>query len=460
MSAVTRPPGPKARYPFAHAAAFRRDFASFLHETRQQYGDIAYFQIATRKMYLISDAEAVRDIFVTNHRNFTKSLGLQLAGQALLGEGLLTAEGDTHRRNRRMLQPAFHTQRIAAYGDVMQQHTERMCRRWQSGATYDIDEEMMRLTMSIVGKTLFDADVEVEAGEVGGAIDDMMGHFGLIGSPLAPLAPLVLKFGLPIPGLTGLKKSRERIDATIYRMIEERKQSGEDRGDLLSMLLAAVDEEDGAGLSTVGVRDEAVTLFLAGHETTANALTWSYYLLSQHPGVRERMHEEVREVLGGEPITAARVRELPFTRQVFAEAMRLYPPAHVIGRINIEPFECLGYTIPAGSTIFISPYALHRHERYWPEPGRFDPDRFTPEAIEQRPKHAYIPFGGGPRVCIGEPFAWMEGVIVLATIAQHYRLDLDPAQEIALRPLITLRPKHGMRMQTEAVPRPEPAPAK
>lgn len=446
MPSVTRPPGPRPWNPLSIMVALGKDFCGYLHGLRKEYGDLVYFKVGGRHMYSVCDAEMTRQVLVVQHRNFTKSRGLELVGKVLLGQGLLTSEGEVHRRQRKMMQPAFHGQAITGYGQIMVDYTREMCARWQDGEVYDMADEMMHVTMNIVGKCLFDADVRTEAADIGHALDDAMQLFGHVANPLAPL---MLK--LPLPQTKRMMSARGRINKTIDRIIEVRKADPVKHDDLLQMLLDAVDEEDGSKMSMQQVRDEVVTLFLAGHETTANALTWTLYLLAEHPGVRERMHAEVDAVLGDRPAAVGDMRGLVYTRQVFAESMRLFPPAHTFGRKNIEPFELGGYTIPAGSTLVFSPYAIHRHERYWPEPDRFDPDRWAPGATPaDRPKHAYIPFGGGPRTCIGEPFAWMEGVLILASIAQQWQADLEPGHVVDQEPLITLRPRYGMRMTVTA----------
>jgi len=319
--------------------------------------------------------------------------------------------------------------------------------RWRAGTTIDAHQEMMALTLAIVGKTLFDADVEHEAAEIGAALATTFEsfHFGFF----LPFGELLER--LPLPATLRFRKARARLDATIYRLIEERRRAGGDRGDLLSMLLLAQDTEgDGGRMTDLQLRDEAMTIFLAGHETTANAMTWTWYLLSQHPDVEARVHAEIDAALGSRLPGADDLPLLPYTRMVLAESMRLYPPAWIVGRRALGPFEANGYTIPARSIVLLSQYTMHRDARWFPDPERFDPERFTPERQADRPKFAYFPFGGGPRVCIGEQFAWMEGLILLATIAQRWRLRLVPDHPIALQPIITLRPKHGIRMIVEA----------
>ena len=444
MSTDTFPPGPKRKPIVGHLMEFRRDPIKFLMNSARDYGDIAYLKFGPQGIYLFNNPDYVKDVLVTNNRNFVKSRGLEMA-KKFLGEGLLTSEGEFHRRQRRLAQPAFHHRRINAYATVMAEYTERAQTRWQNGETLDISQEMMRLTLAIVGKTLFDADVESEAGEIGRALTDIMKLFDRITMPFTWLLEK-----LPLPSNYRFAKAKLRLDQTIYRIINERRATGEDRGDLLSMLLLAQDVEgDGTGMTNEQLRDEAMTIFLAGHETTANALTWTWYLLSQHPDVEAKLHAEIDSVLKGNLPTAEDVARLRYTEMVFAEAMRLYPPAWLIGRRALNDYQLDKYTIPARSIILMSPYVMQHDARYFPDPFKFDPERWQPEAKEARPKFSYFPFGGGPRVCIGEPFAWMEGVLLIATIAQKWKMRLAAGQQIAMQPMITLRPKFGMRMHME-----------
>ena len=432
--------------PALNALTMGRDPIAFLTGLRDRYGDIARVPLGGETLYLFSDPELVRDVLVTNHRNFHKGRGLERA-KMLLGDGLLTSEGEFHLRQRRLAQPAFHRQRVAAYGATMAAYATARGDRWRAGATIDAHQEMMALTLAIVGKTLFDADVEHEAGEIGEALATTFESFNF--GFFLPFGELLER--LPLPATLRFRKARARLDATIYRLIDERRRADTDRGDLLSMLLMAQDTEgDGGRMTDLQLRDEAMTIFLAGHETTANALTWTWYLLSQHPDVEARLHAEVDSALGGRPATADDMSALAYTRMVVAESMRLYPPAWILGRRALAPFQVRGYTIPARSIVLMCQYTMHRDARWFPEPERFDPERFAPERQADRPKFAYFPFGGGPRVCIGEQFAWMEAVILLATIAQRWRLRLVPGHPVALQPIITLRPKHGMRMVVEA----------
>lgn len=445
MAATGRPPSPK-RQPFVgHLAMFRRDPLKLLLDAARECGDVVYLKFGPRNIYLLSNPDYIRDVLVTNNRNFVKSRGLEMA-KKFLGEGLLTSEGEFHRRQRRLAQPAFHRQCINAYATVMAEYAARARSRWRTGETLDIWQEMMRLTLAIVGKTLFDADVEDEANEVRTALTEIMRLFERITSPFAGLLDK-----LPLPSNVRWLKAKKRLDSIIYRIIDERRATGEDRGDLLSMLLFAQDEEDDRSTMTdLQLRDEAMTLFVAGHETTANALTWTWYLLSQHPEAEARLQGEIDAVLVGKLPTANDVPRLQYTEMVFAEAMRLYPPAWTMGRRALVDYEVNGYVIPAGSIVLMSPWVMHHDPRYYPDPLRFDPERWTPEAREARPKFSYFPFGGGPRLCIGESFAWMEGVLLIATLAQQWKMQLAPGQQVEPEPKVTLRPKHGMRMALES----------
>ncbi|HYO92758.1 MAG TPA: cytochrome P450, partial [Pyrinomonadaceae bacterium] len=423
---------------------FRRDPLNYLQSMARQYGDIVFFKIGPQEVFFLNHPDYVKDVLVTHNQKFKKGRALQKS-KRLLGEGLLTSEGDFHRRQRRLAQPAFHRQRVASYAALMTDYARQTSERWHDRETRDISEEMMRLTLAIVGKTLFDADVERDAQDVGEALTVIMDLFNMM---LMPFSELLEK--LPLPQHRRFQKAREQLDAIIYRLIEERRRSGEDHGDLLSMLLLAQDEEErSGGMTNEQVRDEAMTIFLAGHETTANALTWTWYLLSQNPEVEARLHDELDTVLAGRLPEFSDVAQLRYTEMVLAESMRLYPPAWAIGRLTLDDYEVGGYRLPAGSLVLLSQYVMHRDSRYFPEPERFDPLRWRPEARESRPQYAYFPFGGGPRRCIGEGFAWMEGILLMAALAQRWRLRLVPGHPVKTQPVITLRPKHGMLMMLE-----------
>ena len=439
------PPRSVARYPGQFFIEIARNPLAMMMAMQREHGDIAHWKIGPQHIYLFSHPDLIRDVLVTSQKNFHKSRGLERA-KRLLGNGLLTSEGDFHLRQRRLAQPAFHRQRIMAYAGTMTDYAERTSSRWHDGETLDMHTEMMRLTLGIVARTLFDADVDEEAAEIGAALAHAFESFNVA---MLPFTEILEK--LPLPAVRRFNAARGTLDRIVYRMIDERRMSGEDRGDLLSMLLLATDTEgDGTGMSDTQLRDEALTLFLAGHETTANALTWTWYLLSQHPEVEARLHAEVDSVIGSRAPAYDDLAALPYTRMVLAESMRLYPPAWAIGRRALEPFDARGYTIPGRAVVIMSQFIVHRDERFFPEPERFDPDRWTPEAQAARPKFSYFPFGGGARVCIGEQFAWMEGVLLMASLSRRWRMRLVPGHPVAVHPLITLRPRYGMRMKIEA----------
>ncbi|MBD0372248.1 MAG: cytochrome P450 [Pyrinomonadaceae bacterium] len=441
MSASVRPPGPHPRWPVISFFEYRRDMAAFLERAAREHGDIVYFKMGPQDVYFLNHPDYIKDVLVMRQQNFMKGRALQRS-KRLLGEGLLTSEGSFHRRQRRLAQPAFHRHRIASYADAMTEYAARAGARWPDGEQLDISREMMKLTLAIVGKTLFDADVEEEAQEIGEALATILNLFNAM---IFPFSELLEK--LPLPQNKRFERAKRRLDETIYRIINERRRSGEDHGDLLSMLLISQDEEGTGSMTDEQVRDEVMTLFLAGHETTANALTWTWYLLSQHEAEEARLHAEIDEVLGTrERPTFEMVERLRYTEMVLAESMRLYPPAWAIGRLATKETEIGGYTIAPGSLVLVSQYVMHRDPRYYPAPENFDPERWTVEAREARPQFSYFPFGAGARRCIGESFAWMEGILLISTLARTWRMRHVPQHPVELQPLITLRPKHGMLM--------------
>jgi cytochrome P450 len=353
----------------------------------------------------------------------------------LLGNGLLTSEGDFWRRQRRLAQPAFHRQRIGAYGEVMVEYTTRLMSSWREGEVRDIHREMMRLTLEIVVKTLFNADVSGDAEKVARVLEKIV-------QPFASQATLkwILDNRLPTPTHRRFNQAAREIDEIVYRIIGERRSSGSDEGDLLSMLLAAHDE-DGSQMTDRQLRDEVMTIFLAGHETTALTLSWVWYLLAKNPEVERKFHEELDEVLNGRLPTVDDLPLLKYTEMIAKESMRLYPPAYGLGRQPLEDCEIGGYLVPRKSQVFMFPWALHRDPRFFEEPQSFRPDRWTEAFTNSLPKYAYFPFGGGPRACIGNYFAMMEVVLLLATIGQRFRFSLASEQSIDLLPAMSLRPK-------------------
>jgi cytochrome P450 len=440
-------PGPDEPFFIGSLRPFQADPPQFLATLAREYGPIARFSLFSRTLYLISDPDLVREILVTNHKRFPKSdVGLKVM-RRFLGIGLLTSEGEYHRQQRKLAQPAFHMQRIAGYADIMTDYTQWHLATWQDGDVRDISEEMMALTMYVVSKTLFDADM-----------DDMQGAARSVGEAIHVLQQVTndefkLPFLLPtwVPTRTNRRRKAQRavLHNTLERIIDERRSAGngrvQDTGDLLSMLLLARDDA-GQPLSKEQLLAEVVTLFAAGHETTANTLTWTWYLLSQHPAVEARLHDEVDQRLAGRLPTLADLPHLPYTEMVIKEALRLCPPAWSLAtRQATADTEINGYLIPKDGLVFISPYALHRLPQYYPDPERFEPERFSPEREKLLPRYAYIPFGAGPHVCIGNSFAMMEAQLLLATIAQRFRLTLLQ-ETVETEPLITLGVKDGLRM--------------
>src|SRR5438270_803771 len=438
-------PGPRPLFPLQNFIAFRGKPLSFLTNLAKRYGDVAHFAMpGGRHFFFINHPEHIRDLLVTSNWKFQKSLILQRT-KRVLGEGLLTSEGELHLRQRRLSQPAFHRQRIAGYAKTMVEYAARTRNQWRDGAVMDVHHEMMQLTLAIVGKTLFDADVERDAKDIGEAVATFMNMFGLL---VLPYSEYIQK--LPIAPMKRLRNVRTRLDEIVYRIIRERRESGNrDRGDLLSMLLMAQDTEgDGGSMSDVQLRDECLTIILAGHETTANALTWTWMLLAQNPETERKLHAEL-DALNGRVLTMDDLPALKYTEMVLAESMRLYPPAWAVGRQALEDHRFGEFHVPKDSMVLCAQWVMHKDVRYYSEPQKFIPERWTPEAKASRPKFSYFPFSAGPRQCIGESFAWMEGVLLLAIFAQRWKLRLEPGHRIVPLPAITLRPKTGVMVRVE-----------
>ena len=443
------PPGPHGAFAARLLAlAFVRDRLAPLKDIAGRYGDVAFFTIAGAPYALLNHPDYVRDVLITRNRAFHKGVGLERA-QVLLGKGLLTSEDEQHQRQRRLIQPAFHRERLQGYAGTMVSFAERFASRWLEGEMRDVAHEMALLTLAIAGKTLFDTDVEDRADVIGAAVTQALAAFNIA---LMPYGDRLVNW--PIPPARRFRDAKSRLDAIVYQMIGERRASGAAGCDVLSTLVAARDEEaNGAGMTDLEIRDEVMTLLLAGHETTANALTWTWYLLSQYPQVRERVESEVTRVCGDRLPTVEDLPSLTYTRAALSESMRLFPPAYLVGRRALAEYAVpnTDYVLPARTVVFISQYLLHNDARFWDAPEAFRPERWL-GGEPARHRYAYFPFGAGPRICIGEQFAWMEAVLVLATIARHWRLDFDPTRKIAIQPTITLRPKYGMRMRIERRP--------
>jgi cytochrome P450 len=409
-----------------------------------EHGDISQMRIGGQRIVLLTHPDDIRDVLVTHQKLFAKGQALERAKQ-LIGNGLLTSEGDVHLRQRRLVQPAFHRARIAAYATAMTGAAMTRQATWVDGQRLDANQAMMHITLAIVAATLFGADVHSESTEIGRAMDDVFDAFDIGYSPLTPLLDR-----LPTRRRRQFRAGKARLDATIARLIAERRSSDTDSGDLLSMLLHATDTEgDGLGMTDQQLRDEAITLFIAGHETTANALTWTWLLLARHADAEARLHDEVDRVLGDRLPTMDDLAQLPVSRAIIAESMRLYPPAYIVGRRALVPYQVRGFEFPA-RTVFLAPqFLVHRDPRWWPDPDAFVPDRWLDsEATATRPKLAYFPFGAGTRICVGEQFAWMEAILVLATLARRWRVRVDGPDPV-LDPIITLRPKGGLPARLE-----------
>jgi cytochrome P450 len=413
------------------------------------YGRIAHYKLGWQHIVFINHPEFIREVLVNHQQEMIKER-TQRRMKILLGDGLITSEGAFHMRQRRIAAPAFHRQRIAAYADVMVQRATLRRAGWHAGQALDIGAEMMQLALEVVARTLFNTDVTSDVLEINREVNVIMDLYNYLIS--LPLAEAYLY--APLPGLTRFRRARARLDAVVHRIIadhrsRERAGDASDSGDLLSMLMASRDEEGGGVMTDAQLRDEIITIFLAGYETVANALTWTWLLLAQNPEAAQRFYDELDDVLKGRLPTLEDLPQLRYTEMVFAESMRIYPPAWAMGRQSTAPLALGPYRFPAKTYFFFSQYVMQRDPEYFPDPLRFDPERFTPEAKAVRPRFAYFPFGGGGRQCIGESFAWMEGVLILATIAQKWRLTLLPDQQIDVQPKITLRPKYPIRMRVE-----------
>ena len=445
VSSVNLPPGPKGNFLFGIFGDYVRDPLGYLSQSAKEYGDIVYFpgiRFTGIKSYFINHPDYIEQVLATKSHQFSKyESAFGIIGK-LLGKGIVTSEGDFWRHQRRLMQPAFHRERIAAYGDVMVAYTNRMLARWQTGDVHDIHEDMMRLTLEIVSKTLLDVDLADKAQEMGNFIALAIKYYD---KAYRNIVLTLLPDSVPIPHHLRSRRVVQQLDAIVYDIIQQRRESGEDRGDLLSMLLQT-QYEDGSSISDQQLRDELMTLFLAGHDTTAIAMTWIWYLLSQHPEVEAKLVEEWQTVLAGRNPSFADLPKLRYTDMVVKEAMRLYPPVWAMARTANTDCEIGGYPISKGSIIILSQWVMHRDSRYFDQPEVFNPDRWASEKMKQLPNYAYFPFGGGPRICIGRSFAQMEAVLLLTTIAQKFQLSLLPGQETTPWPAFTLRPKAGIKM--------------
>ncbi len=444
---VRFPPSPKGHFLIGNVLDYSHDPLGFLSNSTRQYGDIIRFRFGPIVSYMVNHPDYIEEVLVTKNSEFFRDLNLKRdGGDRLFGNGLLTSTGDFWRRQRRLIQPAFHRERIAAYADVMVAYTNRMLTTWQPGEIRDVHQEMMHLILAIVAKTLFDADVAGEVEEINTVLTGVMQHYNdNRGSNALLLIISLLPKWLPTPHQLRFRKAVQRLDEIVYGIIHQHRTSGKDTGDLLSMLLH-IQDEDGSQMTDQQLRDEVMNLLLAGHETTANALSWTWMLLSQNPVVEAKLLEELQAVLGGRVPTMADLPQLPYTERVVLESMRLYPPVWATTRQAVQDCEIGGYVIPGGTNVFMSQWVMHRDPRYFDNPEEFEPDRWADDLAKRLPTYAYFPFGGGPRVCIGKSFAMMEAVLVVATIAQKFQLTLVPEHPIVLQPSITLSPKYGLKM--------------
>ena len=440
-----RPPGPKGTRVMGVMREFNRNSLGFIERAQRDYGDIVWSRFLYVPALFLYHPNEIEYVLTTNAKNFVKAMTLRSNYfQRLVGNGLLTSEGEEWKRQRRLSSPAFHRQRISAYAATMVDYTKRLAATWQPGETRDIHRDMMRLTLEIVVRCLFSADVSHDVDHVGETLKELV-------KPFAEQATVkwILNNRLPTPQHLRFHRLARNIDRVVYRIIAARRAGGEDEGDLLSMLLAARDE-DGSQMNDQQLRDEVMTLFLAGHETTALTLAWTWYLLGTHPEAANKFYDELDDILAGREPVLANLSQLKFTERILKESMRLYPPAYGLGREALADCEIGGYHIPGGTQVFMFQWATHRDARFFDNPLDFRPERWTPDFEERLPKYAYFPFGAGPRVCIGASFAMMEMILVMATIGQRFRLDLVPDHPVKIYPAMSLRPKHGVQVVLQA----------
>ncbi len=453
----TVPPGPRTLSPLGSMVDLMRDGTKFVCDMAHMYGDVVKYRVAYMTLYQVNHPDGIHRILQENNRNYSKGEVMLSLLKPIVGNGLFTNEGESWLHQRRLMQPTFHRQHIAAFGEMMVRATLETCERWEpaarAGTPLDIMTEMSSLTSQIATQALFGTCVTVEANAVGRAVTELLEQVSFrFQVPFYPPAPV------PTSRNRRYLAALRTLDEAVYGIINTRKrvpgkEQPSEGGDLLSLLMQARDEETGKGMSDKQLRDEVITLFIAGHETTAVALAWTWYLLSQHPAVEQRLHEELAGALGDHHTqrvpAATDLSNLPYTLMVIEEAMRLYPPAWVTNREAVAGDEICGYHIPAKALVVISPYVMHHHPAYWQDPERFDPERFGPERSKDRPQYAYFPFGGGPRQCIGKFFALMEAQMILATLAQRYRLRMAPGHPVKAHAATTLRPLNALTMLIE-----------
>ncbi|MED1782815.1 cytochrome P450 [Brevibacillus fortis] len=438
--------GPKGLPISGNLMAFRRSPLQFIREAVEEHGEVVHFRFGpSRHVYLLTNPDHIKEVLVSKQAHFRKGKALQSA-RPVVGDGILTSEGKKHLRQRRLMQPAFHRERIASYGEVMVRQAVDLMSDWKTGELRDIHSDMMKVTLAIITETMFGKTVKEGADQIGHAIDVGLKYVANKSSSFIDI-PL----SVPTKSNREFLESSELLDKTIYSLIEARRNSeGEEHKDLLEMLLAARDEDDGQGMTDEQVRDEVMTIFVAGHETTANTMSWIFYLLATYPEVEKKLHDELSTVLCEKLPTVEDLSQLKYTNLIVQETLRLYPAAWTINREVVEEVEIGGHTYKPGETLMMSQYVMHRNPRYYEQPEQFIPERFDSDLLKRNPAYAYFPFGGGPRVCIGNNFALMEAALLLATIAQRYRLRMaEPNQAVEPEPLVTLRPKNGLPMRLE-----------
>lgn len=442
---TAQPPGPPGHWLLGHLPEFRKGVLDFILQSALTHGGIVKLQLgAWWPAYLLSEPELIEPVLVGNHRNFIKNQFFWRHVIPVVGHGLLTSEGEFWRRQRKLAAPGFSQQRIAGYGATMVELTLREIASWHDGEQRDLHHDMMRLTSQIVARTLFDEDVGDDMDGVGRAMD-------ILAEEIAQrmTQPFRMPPWMPTPANLRYRKSVRRLDDVVYRFIAEHRKATQPRHTLLAMLMDARDE-NGQPMSDAQLRDESITMFVAGHETTALTLSWTLWLLSQHPEVEQALMDELQRELGGRAPAVADLPGLRYTDWVVKESMRLYPPAYMIGRQAVEACEIGGYAIPAGATVYVSPWVMHHHPRFFDAPQEFRPERWADGLEKRLPRFAYMPFGGGPRVCIGERFAVMEAILMLATLLQHYRFEYLGAAAPKPFPSVTLRPAEGVPVRLAA----------
>jgi cytochrome P450 len=438
MTTAPRPPGPKGHWLLGNLPEFRRDLISFFTRCAREYGDLVSLWLGPRHVHLASHPDFVEQVLVTENRKFGKSYVFELL-RPVLGNGLVNSEGEFWLRQRRLMQPAFSKASVNGYASIVTTQTAQALEPWRDGAQLDIHQEMNRLALGIVGKALMDVDLSGVLGEIAGPIEEAMHDFssrfeGWFNPPS----------WVPTPRNRRAKRNVAKLDLVVNRIIRQRRESGHDRGDLLSKLIAARDEVDQTGMTDKQLRDEVMTLFLAGHETTANALSWTWFLLAQHPAAEAKLLEELNAVIGGRTPDASDLPKLTYTDAVVKESMRLYPPVYAFSRRVLADATIGGYHVPAGSAVIMSQWVLHRDPRWWDEPDQFRPQRWLDGQAKPRPDYAYFPFGAGPRGCIGNLFAMLEATLAIATIAPRFRFELIAPEKVKPWASVTLRPASGI----------------